>query len=448
MTKIPLQDVVPPEGRSIRNVTVKRGTRRTSAAKAAAPAQKREPEEVYEEEEVVEKKAIPAKSKRRSSRVRRGLPRWTFVVSGAFSILFLIFAVSLLFSGARITVEAKKVPAVLEGTFVAYKDPGSGELAYQIMTLTKESSKTIGATGSEKIERRASGKIVIFNTFSDTSQKLITNTRFSSPDGLIYRIDRSIFVPGQKTKNGEVIPGSIEVTVYADFPGDEYNIDMVDFAIPGLKNDPREGKIFARSKTAMAGGFSGTVPTASESDLNQARTILQTELREQLLEETVAQKPEQFVIYPDSYFFTFDQLPLVEDSSDSVIVNEKATLHAVMFDTKDLSRYIASQSVADFDGNTVIIDNINTLEVAFLDKDAAVPAEDTSVSFTMAGTPHIRWTYDGDKLREDLAGQPKLDVEKILALHPGIDSAEIVIRPFWKKFFPERITRIKVRDAE
>lgn len=442
MSKVPLHDVVPPEGRSIRNVTVKRATRRGAENRPALKERK--------EESVYEAPPLPprSKAKSRSTGGRRGFPRWLVVGGGAFAILFVIFAVSLLFSGARITVQEKEVPSVLEGTFNAYRDPAAGELAYQVMTLTEEGSRTIPATGTEKVETRASGKIVIFNAYSNTSQKLITNTRFESPDGLIYRIDRSIFVPGQTTKDGEVIPGSIEVTVYADFPGEEYNIDLVDFTIPGLKNDARDGKIFARSKTAMTGGFSGNVPTASESDLNQARTVLQSELRERLLEEVDAQKPEPFVVYPESHFFTFEQLPLVEESADSVIVREKATLHTVMFDIKDLSRYIAQETVADYDGNTVVIDNIENIEVSFVNKDTLAPAEDESISVTMAGTPHISWTYDADKLREDLAGKPKSDIEKILSLHPGIDTAEIVIRPFWKKFFPERLARIKVREAE
>ena len=102
---------------------------------------------------------------------------------------------------------------------------------------------------------------------SSDPQRLITRTRFQSPEGLIYRIAESAVVPGKTTKNGVDTPGSIEVTVFADEAGDKYNIKKTDFTIPGFKSDASRFKnIYARSSTDMTGGFVGKMKTILPAD--------------------------------------------------------------------------------------------------------------------------------------------------------------------------------------
>ena len=81
----------------------------------------------------------------------------------------------------------------------------------------------------KEIERRASGKIIVFNNYSTNSQRLIARTRFETLEGKIYRIRDAVVVPGISDKDGRKTPGSIEVTVFADEPGEEYNIGYTDF---------------------------------------------------------------------------------------------------------------------------------------------------------------------------------------------------------------------------
>ena len=172
------------------------------------------------------------------------------------------------------------------------------ELSYEIMTIEKTDSKKIAATGREEIEEKASGKIVIFNDFNTSSQRLIKNTRFETPEGLIYRINKSIIVPGQKTEGGKTVPGSIEATVYADEAGEKYNIGLTDFTIPGFEGSPRFDSFYARSKTEMAGGFAGERLSANPDELKKAQDELRTELKKQLMAEAFSQIPDEFYPWP------------------------------------------------------------------------------------------------------------------------------------------------------
>ena len=153
-----------------------------------------------------------------------------------------------LFSGAKVIITPKQNRTLIDVSSVAVLDGSAEELSYEIMTIEETSSKKIAATGREEIEEKASGRIVIFNDFNTSSQRLIKNTRFETSEGLIYRINKSVVVPGQKTEDGEKVPGSVEVTVYADEAGEGFNIGLMDFTIPGFKGSPRFAKFYARSK--------------------------------------------------------------------------------------------------------------------------------------------------------------------------------------------------------
>ena len=105
---------------------------------------------------------------------------------------------------------------------------------------------------------------MIYNKYSAEAQIFVKDTRFETPEGKIYRIDRAVTVPGMKNSGGQTVAGSVEATVYADKSGSEYNIGFSDFTIPGLKGGLKYEKFYARSKTPMTGGMKGTVPDISE----------------------------------------------------------------------------------------------------------------------------------------------------------------------------------------
>ena len=103
---------------------------------------------------------------------------------------------------------------------------------------------------------------------------------------MIYRIPESINVPGKTVKDGVETPGTIEVEVFADEAGEKYNIGKVDFTVPGFKNDPARYKgFYARSVTAMTGGFVGkmktVLPEEKRSTLAQLDADIKTELQKE-----------------------------------------------------------------------------------------------------------------------------------------------------------------------
>lgn len=362
--------------------------------------------------------------------------------------VFGVFAFSFLFSGATVRVTPRIEAFSIDETFnsVRRSTEETATLPFDILTLEENAQKEVPASGSEYVERKASGVIVVYNNYSTKPQKLINNTRFESSDGKIYRIKKPIVAPGKTTIGGEEVPGSVEVTVYADETGASYNIGLTDFTIPGLKGSPMYDGFYARSKTPIEGGFAGDVKKISATDREQATRALQEEIRSKLFDRIFEEKPEGFVLYDDGVFIRFKDGEQIETAGgeDTAIVSQVGKLEALMFAEQALSAHIARRVVDHFDNRPVVIPELSSFQFTLLDKAALTPTEASDISFALAGSGRVIWDVDSSLLQDALAGQPKKDFQKVLSAFLGIERAEIVIRPFWKQAFPENSSKIKI----
>lgn len=358
-------------------------------------------------------------------------------------VLVLYVTFGIFFAGAKIVVTPRQEAATLDGRFVALKDAAPTELAYQLMTFEKEQSTTLPSTGESQVEEKASGVITISNNQGKAPEHLIKNTRFETSDGLIYRIKDAVVVPGQKTVNGETVPGTIDATVYADAAGEKYNIGSASFTIPGLKGDARFTTLTAQSKTAMTGGRIGLVKTVSPEAEKAARETVRAALVEGLEKDARAQVPEGFVLYDGASFTEYVSGPNA-NADAGVTITEKGIFRGIIFNGAALAHAVAANTVARFDGEEVRIPEIEKLSFALIDKEGMHPESDTRIEFTLRGNPNIVWHFDGDRLKEDLVGKTKRMINTVLAGYPGIEKAEVIIRPFWKTSFPKKAEKINV----
>ncbi len=354
---------------------------------------------------------------------------------------------TILMSGADVTVMPKSRSVTVNGTFDAHQNPKAGELGYELLSFEEEGERTVSATGQEKVTERASGMITIQNAHSSTKQRLVKNTRFESPNGLIYRITESVEIPGYtKSDDGTIIPGSIEAKVLADGTGEEYNIAPSSFTVPGLKGSEQFDTITGTSKEAMVGGFDGMKFIIDEGELAKARQELHLELREKLFARLKTDRPSGFVFYEPSVTFVFNSLPPTDAGNQSVTIAEQARLLAPLFKTDDFARTIAARAIPGYEGEPVRIDDVSSLTFSY-----PSPVEDISAAdplqFNLSGQAKIIWTYDVEKLRNDLKGVAKTALPSILSGYPAIEKSRASVKPFWKDSFPKDIQKIRIIES-
>lgn len=338
----------------------------------------------------------------------------------------------------------------ISAEFTAYPQAANDGLQYEVMTIEETSESQVQASGKIDVESQASGVIEIKKT-TPGAERLIKNTRFRTKDGLVFRIQESVVVPGSITDDsGERVAGTIQAEVFADDVGEEYNVPAgTTFDVPGFQEGGFTAlyqAISASSPGEITGGFKGPQFQIDDSELSTARQALQIELRDSLLQKIEPNKPAGTVAFPGAVAITYSQLPTVEYGTDLVTIREKAVLQIPLFKTEDLGSFLAKEAVATYDGGAVRVEDPSLITFAYSNATTSntVIANAESIDFTLSGKPRLIWEYDSEKLTADLAGLPKTAVKNAIGAYPGIEGAKAHITPFWKRTFPENPSEITV----
>ena len=360
------------------------------------------------------------------------------------SVVLFVFAAGFVvdfFSSAVIKITPQQEFVPINTDFKAIMGSERSVLPFEVMRLKRTEKYRVKSGGLEKISERASGRIAIYNAYKSKSQLLVSGTRFESPDGKIYRIKQSVTVPGAEIKNGEIVPSSIEVMVYADEPGEGYNIGLVDFSIPGFRGGPRYEKFYARSKTEMTGGFEGIVPVVTAEDISGAKDVLSAGIKERIQAEAARQKPDKFLLYPGALAVAFsepDGNPKVANRKKYFEYEMTGDLTGFLIKKTDLVERLAKRYLKDkFSGAGIA--NVEDLEFTMLDRGK----DDKNITFKLKGTAHFVWSADTESLLDKLRKAKKSEYNSVFMSYPFVDEAEIIFSPSWWRKLPGNDSRVQ-----
>ena len=362
-------------------------------------------------------------------------------------ILGLGYVISTVLSGADITVHPMTKDVLVQSEITAYSQPQPNELSYEILSLDASSEKQVKATGKQNVKMQASGKIFVYNTKSTAPQKLVANTRFEDSNGHIFRIKTPIEVPGAtKDAQGQFVPGKVTAEVFADEPGEQYNIKPTRFTLPGLKGSEQFDNVYGESTSDFTGGFNGEKYIIDDAELQTAQQQLHLELRDTLLKQMKEKIPSGFTLYENIVTFVYETLPATEYGDSLATIKEHAVLHIPIFKNDEFASFIAKKAVPNYSGEPVYLDNPQTLNVSYTDQ--TVPQSDISqlpqLTFTVTGNTKIIWKFDEAKLKNDLLGIKKGDALSVLSKYTSIANGRSEVRPFWAKTLPTNPDKIVI----
>lgn len=303
--------------------------------------------------------------------------------------------------------------------------------------LVEETS--VKPTEERSVSERARGQITVYNNFDQNPQILVATTRFETSDGKIYRIPDQITVPG---KRGET-PGSIDVTVIADEPGEEYNKGMVDFTIPGFKGSPRFEGFYAKSKTAMTGGFVGNIRTISNTERGRIISELESKLNQRRSTELNIDTPEGYVVLPEGIITSFKNSTPADDikkDDGSISIKHTMLISAIIVKESDLAKYIANKSIPDYQNEDLYIANLTDLDITIKNRDSL--DLNNRIEIEVIGSPNLVWKVDKDKLKQDLIGLTKNNYNEAISKHPSILRASVKMRPPWLWSIPSNPNKV------
>ena len=374
---------------------------------------------------------------------------WTICIVAVGTLLFFL---SSAFAIATLTITPKNQTVALNDTYNITSDPtvASTTLHFEVMTIKEDLSKNLETDGEQYVEKKAVGKAVIYNNFSSADQRLINNTRLQTKDGSIYRIRSSVDVPGITTVKGVKTPGSVEVDIIADMPGDKYNMKLSDlkgdFTIPGFEGSTKFAGFYARLSSDLTGGYIGNVKKVSDATIQAARTEIQNTLKDGLIKEIYAKNTEQNILFKNNYYIQCTDLP--DDSSGSEYkITEECSINAIIFNKNDLAAFIAQNKNANPDHSKVDI-MWNDSDTVVLSGNTATPWNETSLTAVFTGPALIVWSYDTSGILNSIAGQDKSIINSVIKKNSNsLTEIKANIKPMWRNTFPENINKIKIIDT-
>lgn len=349
--------------------------------------------------------------------------------------------------GTRVSVVPKSHTIVFDETARVSAFPStlaaSGSLMYNVETVTLEAKETVQASGSTRVERKATGVITVTNNHSSSPIRLVKNTRFESSAGLIFRANADFVIPG---KSGSV-PGQITVSVTADAPGEQYNIQGGTLTIPGLKGSAEYTTVLGSVSTGdIAGGFAGDEPTISEQQAAEARSKIRSTLESQLREKVAEMSQGETRALLELAELQFQDLPTVSVEGSSASVGERLIARIPVVQNSELARAIGKTVAADVE--------VATLSLFTSPDFAAVPIGTTTalgtgvLNFGFTGKAAIVWVIDKEELGQALAGRDESAFTSIIDSYPGIESARTRIQPFWRDSFPDNPQAMSITIQE
>ena len=381
---------------------------------------------------------VPSLRRNRMSRLLLwGIAGISIIVLGGLGLF--------VFRDTTVTITPRSHTLVFDqaAQFIAY--PGAtaatGSLSYTVAQTDFSGSQDVAGQGTTHVETKAAGSITVYNNFSVSSEHLIKNTRFQSPDGLIFRTPADVVIPGRVGPK----PGQVTVTVTADQSGTQYNIaSPVKFIVPGLKtNSAMYSGIYAQSSAPISGGSSGT-QTGVADDIRAGAVA---SIRAKLL----AQAQSYVHVLNSATTTTFASLAQItyQDSADQdqangkVAINETVHVMAPLFPADTFASVVGITTSAINEDVPVYLVPGSGYDAQLVSTSSVALGTDP-INFFLVGTAVLVWQIDTRALATTLAGKDQGAFQTVITGFPGVDTAHARIEPFWKTSFPTDASKIKV----
>lgn len=349
------------------------------------------------------------------------------VLAGTFVILTFVT------NSATISINAQKgsieyAGNLLVDTNITAADYAKNILPGRVVKTSQTVSESFDATGKVNGGAKAKGKITVYNAYNTSPQILVQNTRFESPDGLIFRADARVTVPGATLKNGEIVPSSIIVNVTAAETGEAYNISPVRFTVPGFKGTDRFTGFYGESKEKFTGGSDGESTVVSAVDLKNSEKIATDKLFAQLDDELKNQIQSHEKTFTDAIVKKVSKIDFggvkVGDSKDKFTVNITGEITTIVFSKDDYLNVVKYNVEKSLEKDEELFGD-------FTERIIAIKPDNKNNTLSINTTIQYptKKKLDGAEIISQIKGKSIEETKQILANNPSIEKTNIILHP-------------------
>jgi len=389
----------------------------------------------------------PLKTKKRALT----LPSISSKIAALFiftSFVAVSLAVAFILPKADIAISLKTEIAPYDFEFIADEslekiDIANSKIPLQKIEVASEESGTYPATGKKHMQEMASGEITVFNEYSSTPQRIVATTRFLSKEGdKLFRINEAVTIPGFSRVEGVDVPGQVTIKVYADKPGEDYNIAPTSFSLPGLQGSPKYNSIYARSTKAMSGGIDKEVLYFSEGDYITAKEKLAKAAREKNEKDFLGKVSDQSQILEDT---KKEEEPEINTNikmgtvANNFQMNIKIITSANLVLEADLNEIINEKLASRLATDKKFLENGRDYQLGKVTID-----QDGGVIIPTHVNQKLITKIDTENLKKEIAGKSEAELKSYFSNMSGVESTNISLWPFWVKSIPSSYEKINI----
>lgn len=400
------------------------------------------------EEEKDKRKTFPPENQRKKITI---LPS----ISSRFYVLFILAGITIVISALFFVFSSFILPAFFKADIHIILEPEMTK-SYELEVFTDESADYVNieqskipvkkievsseetesypTTGKKHITNSASGEITVFNEYSSNPQKIVSETRFLSKEGYLFRIKSPIVIPGFFRSEGKDIPGEVTVTVYADQPGEKYNIEPTSFTLPGLQGSAKYSSVYARSSKPMTGGMDKEASYLTEGDYITAKKNLVEKIKNKSSQDFLDKISSEDIVLEDT-----KQEKNIEIKCDvevgAVADNFKMTvlsgISAFVIKRTELGNLIGEKIKSEFESGKKLIDGSVDYKI-----ENVTVGEDGIITINISTSYISIADIDIDKIKSEILNKNESELKEYFKNIEGIKSADINIWPYWVNNIP------------
>jgi hypothetical protein len=316
--------------------------------------------------------------------------------------------------------------------------------------------------------RAAKGEVEVYNEMT-SEQVFRPNSRFVTPEGLIYRSQEWVKVPPTKTTGEEVSIGKAKTILIADgydtageLIGERGNIKegtLLD--IPGLKFN--RDKIYAKAVSNFAGGQNPTLKIVTADEITRSRSIMADKVRRKALDDlkaeiaqknSVSGKNLEVLDVPETIKYGEPTIELLDgikvgDRRSEIHIRASVTITSYVYNKDTALSYLRALMNERLLYGTERLHEIlpESLKITTILSRADAP------KFVLRGTTElsstISYNFEDDanaitkRLKNLIAGQTVEEALSVLQTEKSIANVNIRLSPFWLTRISSNIDNIK-----
>jgi len=314
------------------------------------------------------------------------------------------------------------------------------------IVVEKTVSEEFPSSGEILKEKKAEGIIRVYNTYSTSSQALVSNTRFISAEGKLFRSLERVTIPGGKYEGGKLVPGELDVKVVADQSGPEYNITATTFSIPGFAGTAKYTKFYGKSSENMTGGLREKVPQVTQDDLYLAqKTLEERALKESdtALKEKISSDPLLVLLKEAQASEILETFSLARPKEELEKFNfqVKAKSEALVFNTKDVENFIKDFILSQIPESKKL--HQESLKTNYLPE--TINLKTGKIILSLKAEAKIYSDINQTDLKRNLGRKSLAEAKIFLENQPHVTKTQVRFWPFWVKKVPEDADKIEIK---